>query len=238
MKADLWRSRPIIGSSVRHRMILARSRRLMAWVCFICEFSRGGPAADFQFVAAEPQPNRVPDHSWCCWEAGLRDEQEYVDYVQARTQSLRRLAHRLCGEWSAADDLVQECLVALYRHWRNASAADSIDAYVRAMLVHAYLAERKRSWTRWVRPAADVIGPPATPLIGAEHRLDLLAALAKLSRGQRAVLVLRYWEDLDVAQTALALGCSIGTVKSQTSYAIAALRRLLPNYVLGGSDTA
>jgi RNA polymerase sigma-70 factor (sigma-E family) len=150
---------------------------------------------------------------------------------------LRRLAYRLCGQWSAADDLVQECLVALYRHWRKASAAESVDAYVRTVLVHVYLAERERSWTRRVRPVADVTGPPATPLAGADHRVDLLGALTKLSRGQRAVLVLRYWEDLDVAQTAAALGCSTGTVKSQTSYAIAALRRLLPNYVPGGVDT-
>ncbi|GIF77831.1 sigma factor-like helix-turn-helix DNA-binding protein [Asanoa siamensis] len=78
--------------------------------------------------------------------------------------------------WSTADDLLQDCLVALYRHWRKASAAESVDAYVRSMLVHAFLAERTR---------------------------------------QRAVLVLRYWEDLDVEQTAAALGCSAGTVKSQ-----------------------
>ncbi|MEV4480102.1 SigE family RNA polymerase sigma factor [Micromonospora coxensis] len=167
----------------------------------------------------------------------MRSEREYVEYVQARMPWLRRLAYRLCGQWSAADDLVQECLVALYRHWRRATAADSLDAYVRAMLVHVYLAERKRSWSRRVRPVAEVIGPPVAPLAGAEHRVDLLAALAKLSRGQRAVLVLRFWEDLDVAQTAAALGCSTGTVKSQTSHAITALRRLLPNYVPGGSDT-
>ncbi|MFG1658444.1 SigE family RNA polymerase sigma factor [Micromonospora chersina] len=166
----------------------------------------------------------------------MRDEREYVEYVQARMSWLRRLAYRLCGQWSAADDLVQECLVALYRHWRKAAAADSPDAYVRAMLVHAYLAERERSWTRRVRLVADGIGSAATPLAGAEHRVDLLAALTRLSRGQRAVLVLRYWEDLDVAQTAAALGCSTGTVKSQTAYAIAALRRLLPNYVPGGAD--
>ncbi|WP_198940181.1 SigE family RNA polymerase sigma factor [Micromonospora sp. CB01531] len=166
----------------------------------------------------------------------MRSEREYVEYVQARMWWLRRLAYRLCGQWSAADDLVQECLVALYRHWRKATAADSLDAYVRAMLVHAYLAERERSWARRVRPVADVIAPATAPLAGADHRVDLLAALTKLSRGQRAVLVLRYWEDLDVAQTAAVLGCSAGTVKSQTSYAIAALRRLLPNYVPGGSD--
>ena len=170
----------------------------------------------------------------------MRNEREFVEYVQARMDWLRRLAYRLCGQWSAADDLVQECLVALYRHWRKASAAESLDAYVRAMLVHRYLAERQRSWARRVRPVAEVIGAPAAPMAGAEHRVelrvDLLAALEKLSRGQRAVLVLRYWEDLDVAQTAAALGCSPGTVKSQTSHAMAALRRLLPNYGQGGSD--
>jgi RNA polymerase sigma-70 factor (sigma-E family) len=170
------------------------------------------------------------------WEARLRNEQDYVDYVRARTPSLRRLAYRLCGQWPAADDLLQDCLVALYRHWHQASAAESVDAYVRSMLVHAFLAERGRSWTRRVHPAAEVVLPPAAPMTCAEHRIDLLAALARLSRGQRAVLVLRYWEDLDVAQTAAALGCSAGTVKSQTSYAIAALRRLLPNYVPGGAD--
>jgi DNA-directed RNA polymerase specialized sigma24 family protein len=73
-------------------------------------------------------------------EAGLRDEQEFVEYVRVRMPALRRLAYRLCGQWTAADDLVQECLVALYRHWRKATAAESVDAYVRAILVHAYLA--------------------------------------------------------------------------------------------------
>jgi RNA polymerase sigma-70 factor (sigma-E family) len=166
----------------------------------------------------------------------LRDEQGYVEYVRAHMPWLRRLAYRLNGDWSSADDLLQDCLVALYRHWPKASAAESVDAYVRAMLVHAYLAERRRPWARRVHPVAD-LAPTATELSDAEHRIDLLAALAKLPRGQRAVLVLRYWEDLDVAQTAAALGCSAGTVKSQTSYAVTALRRLLPNYVPGGADT-
>ncbi|WP_433055015.1 SigE family RNA polymerase sigma factor [Dactylosporangium sp. CS-033363] len=152
-----------------------------------------------------------------------------MEYVQARTPMLRRLAYRLCGQWTTADDLVQECLVALYRHWRKATAAESIDAYVRAMLIHAYLAESRRPWARRVRTAAEVPVPAMIPP-GIEDRLDVRAALARLTRGQRAVLVLRYWEDLDVAQTAAALGCSTGTVKSQTSYAIAALRRLLEGH--------
>ena len=119
-----------------------------------------------------------------------------------------------------------EIIVPIQAH-AMAMFKDSIDAYVRSMLVHAFLAEQGRSWTRRVRPAAEVVPAPATPLTGAEHRIDLRAALAKLSRGQRTVLVLRYWEDLDVAQTAAALGCSAGTVKSQTSYAIG--RTVLPS---------
>lgn len=166
----------------------------------------------------------------------MRDERDYADYVRERLPSLRRLAYRLCGDWAAADDLVQDTLVALYRHWRRAAAADSVDAYVRTMLLHRYLADRRLSWVRRVRPVADV--PDTVAATHApDHRLDLISALAKLSRGQRAVLVLRYWEDLDVAATAALLGCAPGTVKSQTSYAIAALRTLMPNYVPGGSDT-
>ncbi|MFD0585673.1 sigma-70 family RNA polymerase sigma factor [Dactylosporangium darangshiense] len=144
----------------------------------------------------------------------MRDEREFVEYVRARMPWLRRLAYRLCGEWAGADDLVQECLVALYRHWRKAAAAESLDAYVRAILVHAYLAERRRPWARRVQPAADLEdGAVSGP--GIESRVDVRAALARLTRGQRAVLVLRYWEDLDVAQTAAALGCSAGTVKAR-----------------------
>jgi RNA polymerase sigma factor (sigma-70 family) len=70
-----------------------------------------------------------------------------------------------------------------------------------------------------------------------DSRLDLLAALAALPPGQRAVLVLRYWEGLDVAETAEALGCRPGTVKSQTSHAIAALRRSLPGYAEPAGST-
>ncbi|MEV4539668.1 SigE family RNA polymerase sigma factor [Asanoa sp. NPDC049518] len=167
----------------------------------------------------------------------MRDERAYVEYVQARMAWLRLLAFRLCGQWSAADDLVQECLVALYRHWRKASAADSLDAYVRAMLVNAFLAERGRAWTRRVRPMAELTEPTTAPPSSAESRIDVLAALMKLSRGQRAVLILRYWEDLSVAQTAEVLGCSTGTVKSQTAHGIGTLRRLLPDYEPKGSDT-
>src|SRR6266508_446139 len=125
-------------------------------------------------------------------------EHEYVEYVRARMLALRTLAYRLCGDWHRADDLVQATLVRLYRHWPKASAAALPDAYVRKILVHECLAERQRWWARRVEPVAEPAVAPAGPGDGSEHRLDLMAALSRLARGQRAVLVLRYWQGLSV----------------------------------------
>jgi RNA polymerase sigma factor (sigma-70 family) len=144
----------------------------------------------------------------------VRAEQkrEYVEFVRARSVTLRRVAYRLCGDWHAAEDLVQKAFVLLYRHWRQASLAASLDAYVRRMLVNVYLEDRRGWWARRVMTVADPRPPRSTGDAGsgAEGRLDLMAALARISPGQRAVLVLRHWEQLDVAETAEVLGCSTG----------------------------
>lgn len=158
------------------------------------------------------------------------DEDAYVEYVRGRALALRRTAYHLCGDWHDAHDLVQAALVRLYRYWGRARAADAPDAYARRILVNVYLQQRRSWWARRVVPVAEPRDAPAADA-GSDGRLDLMAALARISPGQRAVLVLRYWEGLDVAETAAALGCSAGTVKSQTAYAIAALRRLMPDYV-------
>jgi RNA polymerase sigma-70 factor (sigma-E family) len=161
-------------------------------------------------------------------------EREFAEFAAARVLMLRRTAYRLCGDWHRAEDLAQNALIRLYRHWANARAADSLDAYARRTLVNAYLDDQRRWWARRVTPVAepDPRGGSAVPVDQSQdQRLDLVAALARLAPRQRAVLVLRYWEGLDVAATAAALGCAEGTVKSQTSDAIAALRRLLPGYV-------
>jgi RNA polymerase sigma-70 factor (sigma-E family) len=157
-------------------------------------------------------------------------EREYVEFVAARALMLRRTAYRLCGDWHRAEDLAQTALIRLYRHWTLVRAADSVDAYARRALINAYLDEQRRWWARRVTPVPE---PEPTPTPGSDpdYNIDLIAALARLAPRQRAVLVLRYWEGLDVAATAEALGCAVGTVKSQTSDAIAALRRLLPGYV-------
>jgi RNA polymerase sigma-70 factor (sigma-E family) len=151
---------------------------------------------------------------------------EFSEYVAARLPALRRLALLLCHDWHGADDLVQAAITKLYLHWGKARASDSVDAYVRTILVREFLQERRRGWAKRVTLTEQ---PPDTALTEADKdsSLDVRAAIAGLPPRQRAVLVLRYHYDLNVDQTANALGCTEGTVKSQTAKALAALRRTL-----------
>ncbi|WP_420846444.1 SigE family RNA polymerase sigma factor [Micromonospora terminaliae] len=157
--------------------------------------------------------------------AGLpADIEGYREYVAARLDPLRRTAYLLCEDWHTADDLVSTALVKLLRHWRRVSAMDNPDAYVRRTLLRTWLDERRRPWRReaaWaevpdraVRAATDATA----------DRVTILALLADLPPRRRAVLVLRYFCDLSVEETAHELGCSVGTVKSQSARAIEALR--------------
>lgn len=152
-------------------------------------------------------------------------EQDYAAYVDGRGAALRGTAYLLCGNWHSAEDLTQTALTKLYLAWRRIDRTGSVDAYARQVLLRAFLDERRRSWRR-ERAWAD---PPDTPAPGAgpEERLALEGALRGLPKTQRAVLVLRYWNDLDVRDTAAALGISEGTVKSATSRGLAALRTAL-----------
>jgi RNA polymerase sigma-70 factor (sigma-E family) len=151
---------------------------------------------------------------------------EYTEYVVARLSSLRRLAAVLCDDWQRADDLVQATLTKLYVHWGRVRAASHADAYARAVLVHEFLHERRSAWVRRVSLHARVTDFPAA---AADHDavLDLRAAVAALPARQRATLVLRFYCDLSVDQAAEILGCSPGTVKSQTARALEGVRRAL-----------
>ena len=151
---------------------------------------------------------------------------DYSEYVEFRLPSLRRLALLLCQDRHRADDLVQQAVIRVYVHWAKASAADNTDAYVNAILVREFLHERRSGWARRVSVTDRL---PEAPVLTADRDdlMDLQAAVAALSPGQRAALVLRYYCDLNIDQTAAALGCSTGTVKSQTAKAIAALRSRL-----------
>ncbi|CCH22274.1 SigE family RNA polymerase sigma factor [Micromonospora lupini] len=153
------------------------------------------------------------------------DVDGYRDYVGARLEPLRRTAYLLCGDWHTADDLVSMALVKLLRHWPRVSAMDSPDAYVRRTLLRVWLDERRRPWRReaaWAEVPDRAI--PAGATEGAADRLTILALLAELPPRRRAVLVLRYFCDLSVEETARELGCTAGTVKSQSARAIEALR--------------
>jgi RNA polymerase sigma-70 factor (sigma-E family) len=162
------------------------------------------------------------------------DDDEYVEYVTARLPALRRLAYLLCGDEHRADDLVQQTITNLYVRWARASAANHLDQYVRTMLVRTFIDEKRLAWSR-VRlfgSAPERTQSPARAGPSVEDREVLRAALRKLPRRQQAVLVLRFLCDQSVADAAAALGCSEGTVKSQTSHGLTALRKVLGEQTL------
>jgi RNA polymerase sigma-70 factor (sigma-E family) len=152
-------------------------------------------------------------------------EAEFAEYFRARREVVRRTAYLLCGDWHRADDLAQSAFVALHRRWLRIRDRGALDAYVRRTLVRAVVNESRRPWRR-ERFVAEVPEPPGSGghADAVATRQALLAALARVPARQRAVLVLRYLEGLDVAATATALGCSDGTVKSQTARGLEALR--------------
>jgi len=147
-------------------------------------------------------------------------------YVVARGDALWRTAWLLTGDAHLAEDLVQTALVEAWPKWDRVGS-EGFEPYVRRILVTTYAAWWRRRWNG-EHPTRDL--PESSTRDEAEavvRRHDLLYALALLPRGQRAVVVLRWFEDLSEAQTAAALDCSVGTVKSQSSRAMATLRAAL-----------
>jgi RNA polymerase sigma-70 factor (sigma-E family) len=151
----------------------------------------------------------------------VAEEAAFRDYVSARMERLRRTAYLYCRDWHTADDLVGTTLVKLYEHWHRAQRAGNLDAYVHGMLAHAWLDERRRPWRR-ERSVPEL--PESTASRAAGDDADLLALLAELPPRRRACVVLRFYCDLSVEQTAEILGISPGTVKSQTARGLDALR--------------
>jgi len=154
------------------------------------------------------------------------EEHEYIEYVTARLPALRRLAYVLSGDAHRADDLVQQTITTLFVRWRRIRAVDHLDRYVRSMLVNSFIDEQRLAWAK-VRLFRDTPDRAVPDNHGYEERAVLRAALAKVPARQRAAVVLRYIYDLPVAEVAEILGCSTGTVKSQTSHGLIALRKLL-----------
>ncbi|GAA1810774.1 SigE family RNA polymerase sigma factor [Luedemannella flava] len=156
-------------------------------------------------------------------------ERDYTEYVTGRLPALRRVATQLAGDAHRGDDLVQQTITKLYTRWTRAAKADNLDAYTHRILVRTFLDERRLGWAR-VRLDDRPTEPRPTTTADEADRVTLRAALARLPRQQRAVLVLRFLADHPVDTVADILQISPGTVKSHTAAGVAALRRLLPEY--------
>jgi RNA polymerase sigma-70 factor (sigma-E family) len=153
-------------------------------------------------------------------------DEDFTAYVAASAVRLRRTAYLLCGDWQHAEDEVQAALVKLYLTWDRVRARGALDAFVRTTLVRGLIDEHRRPWRR-ERAQAALPGQAAAESLSVEDRLAVREALALVPTRQRAVLVLRFYEDCDIAETARLIGCSEGTVKSQTARGLAKLRELL-----------
>lgn len=153
-----------------------------------------------------------------------RDD-EFETYVVQRRTQLRRVAYLLTGDVHAAEDLVQTALLKLYVAWPRVRHS-SADSYARRILVNSSIDESKRPWRR-ESPGLDGLDPEAAGGTASEDRSAIVAALAQLPPGQRRVVVLRHFLGMSVEETAADLDCGTGTVKSQTSRALARLNELL-----------
>lgn len=157
-------------------------------------------------------------------EAG---EAGYREFAAVQLQTLQRPAYLLCGDWHVAQDLVQTTLVKMYTVWLRLGTDVDRHAYARRVLVNTYISSRRRQW--WRREVTSGVVVDSAAGEGrdlAEHEVQR-ALLMTLPPRQRAVIVLRFWEDFSVSQTAEALGIAVGTVKSQTSDALKTLRTSL-----------
>jgi RNA polymerase sigma-70 factor (sigma-E family) len=153
----------------------------------------------------------------------VADHIDFDSFVERRSPALVRTAYLLTRDHDLAEDLVQTTLVKAWGAWKRID--DDPEPYVRKIMVNTYTGWWRRRWRGEVPtaelPDADHTGDETRTV---DDRTVLWAALARLTRRQRAVIVLRYFEDLPEAVVADLLGCSVGTVKSQTSKALAKLR--------------
>jgi RNA polymerase sigma-70 factor (sigma-E family) len=149
----------------------------------------------------------------------------FAQFVAARERALQRTAWLLTGDWALAEDLVQTTLVRAWPRWERILRRDDPEIYVRKVMVNTWSTWIRRRW-RGEKPAADVPEHAATGDMATEVtvRVAVRSALSSLTRRQRAVLVLRVFDDLSEAQVAEVLDCPVGTVKSTMSRALAQLR--------------
>ncbi|WP_243709540.1 SigE family RNA polymerase sigma factor [Micromonospora sp. 15K316] len=156
-----------------------------------------------------------------------QSEEEFREFVAARSAALLRTAYLLAGDWATAEDLLQTALTKTYLAWRRLGGIEAVEPYARRVLVNTSTSWWRRRW-HGERPTEVLPEQAGADEIQRQLDRDLLwRHLRALPNRQRAVLVLRFYEDMSEAQTAALLGISAGTVKSQTARALATLRRRL-----------
>jgi RNA polymerase sigma-70 factor (sigma-E family) len=161
-------------------------------------------------------------------------EAAFVEFAAASRRRLRHTAYLMCGDWDQASDHVQEGLIRVYVAWPRLTRAGGEHAYARKAVVSAFLDHARRRSSTEISAEPDPNLPSGQDVSeSVSARAALMAALVRLAPKQRACVVLRYFEDLSIAETAGALGCSEGTVKSQTSRALVALRSMFDDLPLG-----
>jgi RNA polymerase sigma-70 factor (sigma-E family) len=157
------------------------------------------------------------------------DEADFIAYAETARGRLRQVAYLMCGDWGRAEDAAQEALARLYVRWTRIDRTRGLRTYAHRTVVSAVLDGAKRPWSR-ERPSSrpeDETTLAAAPPASIEDRMVVVEALASLPDRQRACVVLRYFEDLSVQETARALRVRDGTVKSQTARGLEALRKAL-----------
>jgi RNA polymerase sigma-70 factor (sigma-E family) len=161
---------------------------------------------------------------------GRSYDDEYVEFADAALPKLTRTAYLVCADWHRADEAAQQALVKLYIAWPRLTRRDGLMPYARRTVLRLLVDEARRPWRREVSKGELVEATPprdADPFVGVDDRLELVRALQRIGARRRACIVLRYFDDLSVQQTASALGCTEGAVKSQTSRGLDDLRAAL-----------
>jgi RNA polymerase sigma-70 factor (sigma-E family) len=164
---------------------------------------------------------------------------DFDDFVRGRSSPMLRSAWVLTGgDWALAEDLVQTALSEVWRHWVRVAVMEAPEAYAHKTMINTFLRWRGRRWTGEVASAE--LPESVTDTGGfsqVDERESVRRALRELTARQRAVIMLRYFEDRSEAETAQVMGCSVGTVKSQAAKALARLRGVpgLAEVLTGGA---
>ena len=160
-------------------------------------------------------------------EDGVTESLDFADFVRQRSAPMLRTAWLLTGgDWALAEDLAQAAFSEVWRHWPRVSVMDAPEAYAHKVMLNTFLSWRRRRWMAEISTERFVVSPATTGGFATVDMREVLRhALRQLTARQRAVIALRYFEDRSETETAAIMGCTVGTVKSQASRAIAKLRK-------------